>query len=599
MARSTVDITPLSPLARGIGQQGSGAVQYRADPNAGTSAGLLAKSLGIVLNASQQRDRRKIDEANKQFELEFNGYVTKALQDDNTTDVAELDTLFPDMNMPRKLLILESSGKKAIERDENFQSILSGIGSQNTNDDGIVTGTPNTLEGLNTGFAQAETYIRSAYKGSNMAFQSGMLGYLEANRSAQIQQFVSSQRAAQLQDTKSDFQNTDVAIAASGDWEALQSRDSFWKAAGGNGFIQGGDRNTYITDAAYKQAKANRDIKVLSTMPEDYKGSMKGKPQLWQTYLANVQREIDQLNAADITARMKAKDDAQKERNAFLRNKMIQNDPNNPLTDDEIREIEGSKDGTLSAARKRLRDNTSVDPNTSKINTTTFVSQLKNARTSEDLEDLGLSEEQLNDPTKLQEWASTREGVHPTDVPTVLAAAQEAYYITDVRNSDEHKKFNTELDGVLSDIRDVSVLEGGSSGNNAGITLGILGQDTTFYRRGKDIAENEFSELVAIYREENGNEKLTLRQLRQIRELVVAKTQTYVTTITQQASAVQAAQNIKTFTDDLRNTSNQYKDPDTDVIYDVFDRVEASRLRTTRSAGGIRQIGNNRFILVR
>jgi hypothetical protein len=594
MARSTVDITPLSPLARGIGQQGSGAVQYRADPNAGTSAGLLAKSLGIVLNASQQRDRRKIDEANKQFELEFNGYVTKALQDDNTTDVVELDTLFPDMNMPRKLLILEASGKKAIERDETFQSILSGIGSQNTDDDGLVTGTPNTLEGLNTGFAQAESYIRSAYKGSNMAFQSGMLGYLEANRAAQIQQFVSSQRAAQLQDTKNDFQNTDVAIAASGDWEALQSRDSFWKAAGGNGFIQGGTRNTYITNAAYEQAKANRDIKVLSTMPEDYKGSMKGKPQLWQTYLANVQREIDALNARDVTARLKAKDDNKKARHEALRQKMIKNEI---LSENEIREVEA--DSTLSSARERLKSNTGVDKDFSKANTTTLVGQLKSATSVSDLQDIGLTEETLNSPAQIQFWARTRDGIHPDDVPTIIEAAQNAYYISDVVNSPEHKRFNTELDSVLADIRDVSVLEGGSSGNNAGITLGILGQDTTFYRRGKEIAENEFSELVAIYREENGNEKLTLRQLREIRELVVAKTQTYVTTVKKQASAVQAARNITTFTDELRKTSNQYKDPETDVIYDVFDNVEANRLFVNGQGDNIRQLGNNRFILVR
>jgi len=595
MARSTVDITPLSPLARGIGQQGSGAVQYKADPSAGTSAGLLAKSLGIVLNASQQRDRRKIDEANKQFELEFNGYVTKALQDDNTTDVAELDTLFPDMNMPRKLLILEASGKKTIERDETFQSILSGIGSQNTDDDGVTTGTPNTLEGLNTGFAQAETYIRDAYKGSNMAFQSGMLGYLEANRSAQIQQFVSSQRAAQLQDTKNDFENTDKALAASGDWEALQSRDSFWKAAGGNGFIAGGDRNTYITNAAYEQAKANRDIKVLSTMPEDYKGSMKGKPQLWQTYVANVQREIDKLNAADIASRLKAADDAKKARQEALRLKLINNER---LSDREIREVEA--DSTLSSARERLKSNTGVDKDFSKANTQTLVGQLKSATSASDLQDIGLTEELLNSPERIQFWARTRDGIHPDDVPTIIQAAQNAYYISDVVNSPEHKRFNTELDSVLADIRDVSVLEGGgSSSNNAGVTLGILGQDTTFYRRGKEIAENEFSELVEIYREENGNEKLTLRQLREIRELVVAKTQKYVETVRSQASAVQAAANITTFTKDLRNTSNQYKDPDTDVIYDVFDRVEANRLRTTQSGGDIRQIGNNRFILVR
>lgn len=593
MARSTVDITPLSPLARGIGQQGSGAVQYKADPNAGTSAGLLAKSLGIVLNASQQRDRRKIDEANKQFELEFNGYVTKALQDDNTTDVAELDTLFPDMNMPRKLLILEASGKKTIERDETFQSILSGIGSQNTDDDGVTTGTPNTLEGLNTGFAQAETYIRDAYKGSNMAFQSGMLGYLEANRSAQIQQFVSSQRAAQLQDTKNDFESTDKALAASGDWEALLARDNFWKAAGGNGFIQGGDRNTYITNAAYEQAKANRDIKVLSTMPEDYKGSMKGKPQLWQTYIANVQREIDKLNAADITARMKAADDAKKARQEALRLKLINNER---LSDREIREVEA--DSTLSSARERLKSNTGVDKDFSKANTQTLVGQLKSATSASDLQDIGLTEELLNSPERIQFWARTRDGIHPDDVPTIIQAAQNAYYISDVVNSPEHKRFNTELDSVLADIRDVSVLEGGGN-NNAGVTLGILGQDTTFYRRGKEIAENEFSELVEIYREENGNEKLTLRQLREIRELVVAKTQTYVETVRAQATAVQAAANIKTFTDDLRNTSNQYKDPETDVIYDVFDKVEANRLFVNGQGDNIRQLGNNRFILVR
>ena len=586
MARSTVDITPLSPLARGIGQQGSGAVQYRADPNAGTSAGLLAKSLGIVLNASQQRDRRKIDEANKQFELEFNGYVTKALQDDNTTDVAELDTLFPDMNMPRKLLILEASGKKAIERDETFQSILSGIGSQNTDDDGVTTGTPNTLEGLNTGFAQAESYIRDSYKGSNMAFQSGMLGYLEANRSAQIQQFVSSQRAAQLQDTKNDFQNTDVAIAASGDWEALLVRDQTWDLAGGNGFIQGGDRNAYITDAAYKQAKANRDIKVLSTMPEVYKGSMRGKPQLWQTYLANVQREIDALNAQDVTARLKAKDDAKKLRQDDLRLKMINREN---LSQREIDEIEA--DSSLSGTRLRLRDNTSVDPNTSKINTTTFVSQLKNARTSEDLEDLGLSEDKLNDPTKLQEWASTREGVHPTDVPTVLAAAQEAYYITDVRNSDEHKNFSTQLDDTLAEVKNITILDP----KNA--QAGMLSQDTVIYTRGKEAAEREFSDLVAIYREENGNEKLTKRQLKDIRELVIAKTEAYVEKYNNK-SVLAAAQQVGANITELRNASEQYRDSDTGVIYDIVSPEDAAGIMATNSSAQFRQITPNRLIQI-
>jgi len=589
MARTTVDITPLSPLARGIGQQGSGAVQYRADPNAGKSAGLLAKSLGVVLDASQQRDRRKINESNKQFELEFNGYVTKALQDDNMTGVEELDTLFPDMSMPRKLLILESAGKKAIERDEGYQAALAGIGSDGSATDGNSNGTPNTLEGINNGYQLAEAYIRKYYEGSNAAFLSGALGYHEAQRSAQLQQFVASQRATQAQDARNDFETTDKALAASGDWEALRQRDDFWKAAGGNGFIQGKDRNAYVTDAAYKQAKANRDITVLSTMPEEYKGVMRGKPALWQTYLANVQREIDAINAQDVAANMKRLEDERKLREDYLRKKMINKET---LTEQELREIEANS--TLSGTRARLRDNTGVDQTFSKANTTSIVGQLKSARTTDDLSELGLTERVLNDPDELQAWAATQENIHPQDVPTILAAAQEAYYINDVRNSDEHKRFNQELDSVLADVRDVSVLEG-----DTGTTLGILGQDTTFYRRGKEIAENEFEELVAIYREENGNNKLTLRQLKEIRELVIAKTQTFVTKISNQANAVQAARNIGTFTDDLRNTSNQYKDPDTDVIYDVFDRVKALELRNQGLGDQIRQIGNNRFIQVR
>lgn len=589
MARTTVDITPLSPLARGIGQQGSGAVQYRADPNAGKSAGLLAKSLGVVLDASQQRDRRKIDESNKKFELEFNGYVTKALQDDNITGIEELDTLFPDMSMPRKLLILESAGKKAIERDEGYQAALAGIGADSSATDGSSNGTPNTLEGINKGYQLAEAYIRKYYEGSNAAFLSGALGYHEAQRSAQLQQFVASQRATQAQDARNDFETTDKALAASGDWEALRQRDDFWKAAGGNGFIQGKDRNAYVTNAAYEQAKANRDITVLSTMPEEYKGVMKGKPALWQTYLANVQREIDAMNAQDVAADMRKREDERKLREDFLRNKMINKEA---LSEKELREIEASS--TLSGTRARLRDNTVVDPAFSKANTISIVGQLKAARTTEDLQDLGLTERILNQPDELQAWAATQPDIHPNDVPTILAAAQEAYYINDVRNSDEHKRFNQELDAVLADVRDVSVLE-----SDTGTSLGILGQDTTFYRRGKEIAENEFEELVAIYREENGNNKLTLRQLKEIRELVIAKTQTFVEKISNQANAVQAARNIGTFTDDLRKTSDQYKDPDTDVIYDVFDRVKALELRNRGLGDQIRQIGNNRFIQVR
>ena len=504
------------------------------------------------------------------------------------TGVEELDTLFPDMSMPRKLLILESAGKKAIERDQGYQAALAGIGSDGSATDGNSNGTPNTLEGINKGYQLAEAYIRKYYDGSNAAFLSGALGYHEAQRSAQLQQFVASKRATQAQDARNDFETTDKALAASGDWEALRQRDDFWKAAGGNGFIQGKDRNGYVTDAAYKQAKANRDITVLSTMPEEYKGVMRGKPALWQTYLTNVQREIDALNAQDVAAKMRMLEDEIKLREAFLRKKMINNET---LSEQELREIEDSP--RLSGSRARLRDNTGVDQAFSKANTTSIVGQLKSARTTEDLTDLGLTERMLNDPDELQVWASTQQDIHPQDVPTILAAAQEAYYINDVRNSDEHKRFNQEIESVLVSIRKVSILEGDS-----GVALGILDQDSVSYRRGKEIAENEFEELVAIYREENGNNKLTLKQIKEIRELVVAKTQKFVDVVRAQNSPNDVAKNLPDFTESLRNTSNQYKDPDTDVIYDVFDRVKALELRSQGLGDEIRQIGNNRFIQV-
>lgn len=588
MARTTVDIAPIAPTSRGLGQQGSGAVQYRPNPNTGNSAGLLAKSLGIAEDLSQQRDERKAAEANQKFELEFNGYVTKALEGDNTTGMEELDLLFPDMSIARKLLILGTSGKKALQRDTVYNEIVAGIGAQNVDDNGTPIGFSNTLKGLNEGYAAAEAYIRDAHKNSNAAFLSGALSVNEASRTAQITQFVTSQRATQNQDAKNDFTETDKSLAASGDWEALQAQDEFWKVAGGNTFIQGGDRNGYITNAAYEQAKDNRDITVLSTMPEQYKGVMRGKPALWQTYLENTQREIDKLNAVDTTARMTADANAKKIRKEELMQLLISGKQIKPQ---DLREIEA--DSTLSAARERLKSNTGVDKTFSKVNTTSLVGQLKNARTTEDLSDLGLTEDQLNDAGALQYWARTQDGIHPDDVPAILEAAQSAYYITDVRNSDEHKRFGVELDGVLADVRDVSVLEG-----DTGTTLGILGQDTTFYRRGKEIAENEFEELVGIYREENGNEKLTLRQLKEIRELVIAKTQKYVEKISGAGTAVIAARDINKFTEDLRNTSNQYKDPTTDVIYEVFDAVKASSIRSTQAGADIRKIGNNRFIQV-
>jgi len=586
MARTTVDIAPVSPLARGIGQQGFNSVQFKANPNAGSSAGLLADALGVASDFSQRRDQRKIEEANVKFKTEFDGYVSKALQGDNVTGIDELDTLYPDMNMSRKLLILEAAGKKAAERDENFQSLLSSIGSQNTDANGVTTGFPNTLQGIQDGYASAETYLRNTNQGGNAAYISGQLGFLEAQRSAQIQQFVSGQRAAQLQDTKNDFETTDIAIAKSGDWEALLARDKTWKAAGANNFIQGKDRNTYVTNAAYEQAKDNRDITVLSTMPEEYKGSMKNKPQLWQTYLANVQREIDKMNADDVTARLKAKDDAKKLEQDDLLQKMINNQT---LTEKEIRKVEANS--SLSGSRDRLRNNTGVDLNVSKTNTTSLVGQLKNARTVEDLQVLKLTEEQLNDPKKLQFWASTQTDIHPQDVPTVLAAAQEAYYINDVRNSEEQKRFNSQIDDVLSDIRDIPLLDPMLG------QAGMLSQDTSFFRRGKEIAEEEFEDLVAIYREENGNEKLTRRQLREIRELVVAKTQNYVTTF-KGKSVAEAAYGLEGQITDLRNTSNQYRDPDTGVIYDVVSPEDAADIVANNSSAQFRQITSNRLIQI-
>jgi len=589
MARTTVDLTPVSPTARGIGRQGSGAVQYKANPNAGSSAELLANSLNVVLDASQRNDRRKIDEANKKFELEFDGYVSKALQGDNTTGIEELDTLYPDMSMTRKLMILKAAGKATMERDDDFQSLVASIGAPSTDEFGNSTGFANTLDGINSGYASAEQYIRDKYGESNGAYVSGMLGYLDGQRSAQVQQYVAGKRADELQATANDFSTTDKALAASGDWKTLQQRDDIWRSAGGNDFIQGKTRNAEILNAARDQALLNRDIGVLKDAPEVYKGIMKDKPQLWDTYMSNVQREIDRLNAVDAAATLKKKEDEQKLRKDTLLDKMIKGDP--PLTESEVREVEGYSD--LSSARERLRANTGVDKTVSKNNLVTLQGQLKEADTVEELEELGLSEEMLGDTDKIIRWASTQPDIHPDDVPALIEATQSAYYITDVKNSNEHKRFETQVEGALAEIRNVALLDG-----QYGMAGGLLNQDSTFYARGKTLAKDEFSELVEIYREENGNEKLTKRQLKEIRELVVAKVEKYVESFRNQTTA-SAAYQLKEQTEKLRNTSNEYRDPESGVIYPVISPAEAAEVEAINPDAEFKEITPNRLIQTR
>jgi len=589
MARTTVDLTPVSPTARGIGRQGSGAVQYRANPNAGSSAELLANSLNVVLDASQRNDRRKIDEANKKFELEFDGYVSKALQGDNTTGIEELDTLYPDMSMTRKLMILKAAGKATMERDDDFQSLVASIGAPSTDEFGNSTGFANTLDGINSGYASAEQYIRDKYGESNGAYVSGMLGYLDGQRSAQVQQYVAGKRADELQATANDFSTTDKALAASGDWKTLQQRDDIWRSAGGNDFIQGKTRNAEILNAARDQALLNRDIGVLKDAPEVYKGIMKDKPQLWDTYMSNVQREIDRLNAVDAAATLKKKEDEQKLRKDTLLDKMIKGDP--PLTESEVREVEGYSD--LSSARERLRANTGVNKTVSKNNLVTLQGQLKEADTVEELEELGLTEAALGNPEAIIRWASTQPDIHPDDVPALIEATQSAYYITDVKNSNEHKRFETQVEGALAEIRNVALLDG-----QYGMAGGLLNQDSTFYARGKTLAKDEFSELVEIYREENGNEKLTKRQLKEIRELVVAKVEKYVESFRNQTTA-SAAYQLKEQTEKLRNTSNEYRDPESGVIYPVISPAEAAEVEAINPDAEFKEITPNRLIQTR
>jgi len=588
MARTTVDLPPVSPTARGIGRQGSGAVQYKANPNAGSSAELLANSLNVVLDASQRNDRRKIDEANKKFELEFDGYVSKALQGDNTTGIEELDTLYPDMSMTRKLMILKAAGKATMERDEEFQSLVASIGAPSTDEFGNSTGFVNTLDGINSGYASAEQYIRDKYGESNGAYVSGMLGYLDGQRSAQVQQYVAGKRADELQATANDFSTTDKALAASGDWTTLQQRDDIWRSAGGNDFIQGKTRNAEILNAARDQALLNRDIGVLQDAPEVYKGIMKDKPQLWDTYMSNVQREIDRLNAVDAAAALKKKEDEQKLRKEFLLDKMIKGEQ--PLTDAEVREVEGYSD--LSSARERLRANTGVNKTASKNNLTTLQGQLKEADTVEELEELGLTEEALGNPEAIIRWASTREGIHPDDVPALIEATQSAYYITDVKNTTEHKRFEDQIAEELSFIRDPSILDP-SLGQQS-----ILGQDTTFYRQANSLAKSEFSELVEIYREENGNDKLTKKQLKEIRELVVAKVRLYVDNF-RNKSVVQGAYSNPQAVEKLRDTSNEYRDPESGVIYPVISPAQAAEVMAINPDAEFRQITPNRLIQTR
>jgi predicted metal-dependent hydrolase len=127
---------------------------------------------------------------------------------------------------------------------------------------------------------------------------------------------------------------------------------------------------------------------------------------------------------------------------------------------------------------------------------------------------------------------------------------------------------------------------------------GLLNQDSTFYARGKTLAKDEFSELVEIYREENGNEKLTKRQLKEIRELVVAKVEKYVESFRNQTTA-SAAYQLKEQTEKLRNTSNEYRDPESGVIYPVISPAEAAEVEAINPDAEFKEITPNRLIQTR
>jgi hypothetical protein len=515
MARTTVDLTPVSPTARGIGRQGSGAVQYRANPNAGSSAELLANSLNVVLDASQRNDQRKIDEANKKFELEFDSYVSKALQGDNTTGIQELDTLYPDMSMTRKLMILKAAGKATMERDENFQSLVASIGAPSTNEFGSTTGFANTLDGINQGYASAEQYIREIYGESNGAYVSGMLGYLDGQRSAQVQQYVAGKRADELKATQDEFQTTDVSLAASGDWDALERQDKIWVSAGKNDFIQGGTRNAYILQAATDQAVLSRNIEIIRNTPEKYKGAMKDKPELWNSYMADVERRIADANAADVQNRINARSDEISARKQDIRQKML--DPSYKPSDEERRFIEIHSD--LSGSFQRLKDNLGIDKNDSKINAQSLLVTMDNAGSQDDLDALGLTLEVINDAEQLELWARTQEGIRPEDTPALIAKATTAGRVTNVKSSPEYTSFTQSIEGILSPLKRTNF--------NTGDTLAVGNNDTIAYSTAKEFAEKEYQELLEITIEENDGRQPTKRQLREIRESVVGAVEQY------------------------------------------------------------------------
>lgn len=515
MARQTVDLGSVSSFAKGVGNVGSGSVQYKPNPNAGSSAGMLAKSLNIALDVSQQNDRRKQEEENTRFQTEFNSYVSKALQDDNVTGIEELDTLYPDMNMTRKLLILEASGKTAIQRDEGFQSIIAGIGTQTTDDDGNTVGTPNTLDGINAGYQQAEQYIRDNNANANAPYLSGMLGYLEAQRAAQVQQFVAGKRADELSATVNQFETTDKALAAVGDWDALLARDLTWKEAGGNDFIQGKDRNAAILNASYNQALLDRDITSLRKAPEEYKGMMKGKPQLWQSYMAKVQREIDVLKAGDVDTALKADEAETKQRKAEIRKKMLNQEE---LTEEDGRFISLHSD--LSGSRTRLLENSKTPPDISKQNLATEANALATVSSQDDLDEMGLTLEVLNDPDKLESWAMQRPDIRREDAAALIKVAIEAGRVQTVKSSNQYANFKESVEGILSPLKRTNF--------NDGKTLAVGSNDTIAYSTAKEFAEKEYQELVEIVVEKNGGLAPTKEQLREIKNSVTDTLKPYV-----------------------------------------------------------------------
>ena len=593
MARQVVELQTQGPTVRGQGRLSCGAVTYRPDYSAAANAQALQQALGTLEGASRQRDQRLIEESNAKFKAEFETYVNKALSGDNTTGIEELDTLYPDMNMSRKILILEASGKRAMQNDEGLQSILSGIGAENVDEDGNKTGTPNTLAGIKAGYQQAEQYIRDNYKDSNGAFLSGALSVMEAAKATQLQNYVLTTRAAQLADTRSDFTNTDKALAATGDFEALAQQDALWNSLGGNTFIKGGDRNATILNSVKDQAVASRNIDTLLKTPEVYKGSMRGKPELWQTYIEGVRREIAAENAKDVTARLTQRNNIRKEREDFLRTKMLEG---KPLSGDERKEMNSYPE--LVTFENRLQTNLGTPKHISALNKGSIINGLQNLRDEDDFSSVGdgnLTPEILQDQKRLTLWASTQDGIHPEDVPAI----QEAYWISEYKKDQVYLTYEDQVKSALQQLRNVSILE-----EKKGM-LGIENQDSAAYANGLALANQEFKELVEIAYEDNGNQRLSAKQLRQIRMNVLATVKSYVESFNGITDPTIIANQMSVSGDYLATASERYVDEQTNIQYEVMDEsAAAAQMAANDPNYEIRQVnpgtkGAKRFIKVR